>query len=1320
MKRAHLKSKIIFLIFLIPFFIQSCTAWPGFTAVLGLLGGKSGSAPLFFLPSSGSKPSPPEPGTPPDTTLDPSSSAPIQLTGLQIETNSFQVPKGAHIDLKAIAIYSNNLNNDVTDVATWNSEDSNILEPQTVPLVPGRFIGKNTGTVKVTASFQSFTAEVTITVTPAILEKIELFPTNIQVVKSMTTTFSVTGIYTDGSHIDLTDHVNTNYQITPSIATANHPSTGLIYGNNTGSATITVTHTTSYGTFVDSGTVTVNNPQLLSISITPNTSQSIPLGLYIDFTAIGHYENGDNIDITNDVTWVSSDSSVGVFYGSPYPAGRLSSLQMGTTNVTAQVGSVSSSPVDVTVTQKQLVSITVNPSSSSSPVGIPIDFNAIGTFTDNSNETITNLVTWSSSNNTVATVNNSTNPGRATGHQVGTVTITATYSSFSGTATFQVTSAILVSLSIVPTNSQTVAGEFRNFSAIGTLSDNSNSDFTENVTWSVDNESLATISNAIGTRGRMQAIAAGTVNITATHSSGVNNTISAIILAADTTPPTIISATSLSPNTVEVRFDEPMNQTDATNPANYKVVLTSSLTGLQCSDNSNFTSSTSALSITSVTGSGDTFILHLASDQGFGVNYTVVGNRSALRDQATTPNYLGCSNFASFEGKAKLRVTGASCRSLTSLVLNFSKPVVLGNATGSAECNSVAECSQKYKIDPLLGQVTSAKALDGTICGGLPASQSRICITHDLLQSGTNYTILAANGIDGDGFNDLAYGAIRSQDNEDLEPNPRDRALFTGCGVVPTNFADGPISTNPFGDNSSFGFLTAYNNRIYVGPNEKGNSASRFNFDGTNPESISFLIEKRSTHSNTATTRDGGIPIPPFVTMGHTGCTLNNADLTIGCGPDNENGRGNFTKIELFGQEFLIMGGSRNVNPSSKWKYYDYIYITSSTSNSLNFNWIFLGNITGDSTEGVQSFVSHNNRLYMGFAKLNEPFNCTGMPSPCNNAQLSRNTPDFGVVFFKTGPTDGTACGLNQNCEATDGTRGRRFRIDALDYFGGTNANANKTETDNWGRYVGVDSLFVFRDRVYGANGGHHKIDHNGSIMRSDTLNPNNCNPFTNDCSGNFVEIGPRNHPFWHGTGANLNKWYSLELRKAADFTPADHAFAQFTEYKGNLYVTRTICVTNESTANTHADTFYLPPVAGCNDGTFTNRRPQLWRCIPETTGDPNTCEPGDWDVIADNGTGISNFGNVSNHSATMVVANGNYLYYGMDNENGVEIWRTNVNVPGSSTAVWEKINTNGFGDPNMRSIFSAISVPVGSQHFLYVSTGNNGVPLKIFRQQNN
>jgi hypothetical protein len=329
----------------------------------------------------------------------------------------------------------------------------------------------------------------------------------------------------------------------------------------------------------------------------------------------------------------------------------------------------------------------------------------------------------------------------------------------------------------------------------------------------------------------------------------------------------------------------------------------------------------------------------------------------------------------------------------------------------------------------------------------------------------------------------------------------------------------------------------------------------------------------------------------------------------------------------------------------------------------------------------------------------------------------------MGKVNFSTGSTEGD-CTPGQNCDASDGSQGLRFMINRLAHFGGSSAQGDSSEmpNTNYGLYTGVDALFVFNNYIYAGNGGHHKVGHNGSIIRSKNSNPGKCSVTANVYGCNdFEEIGPRTtHNFWHNSPTN--NWFSLELRKASDFIPADRAHAQFAEFNGNLYVVRTICVTTQSTAVDHAAAIAMPAVAGCNDGTYTNRRTQLWKCVPSLTGDPSHCDSGDWDTVADDNTGITNFGDVNNHSATLLVKNDDRLYVGFDNENGIKIYRTKSGVtnPAHSSNDWEQVSSQGLGDPtNVKQIFSAISVNTGSFHYVYISTGKNGIPVRVYRQRN-
>ncbi|WP_002747739.1 Ig-like domain-containing protein [Leptospira mayottensis] len=1041
---------------------------------------------------------------------------------------------------------------------------------------------------------------------------------------------------------------------------------------------------------------------MVSIAVTPGTP-SKGKGLTQQFTATGTYSDGSTSNLTNTVTWNSSDSFVASISNAAGTQGKANALEVGTINIQAVFGGITSNASTFTVTSASLVSISVSPANPSVPKGLTQQFTATGTYSDGSTQIVTDSVTWSSSATGFATISNAAgSQGLATTGNVGATTITATDGSISGTSALSVTAASLVSISVSPTNPTIDSTTTKQFFATGTYTDASTQDLTTAVTWSSSNAS-ATVSNAAGSEGLATGVTAGTPSIQATLNSIVGST-TLTVNTIDLTPPTVLSVISLAARTIRVIFSEPVNVAQATNVANYKIANSATLNSTAlCPDNADFTNNTQTgtFNISSIAGSGSIYTITLSNDQVSGAPYSLLVNKTGIKDLATTPNAFGCPNSADFIGQEKIKVSSATCSGLKEVTVAFSKSLLPGTAVGGAECTSAAECAKRYKITGVsaIGNITNAKILDGTVCNGAPADPTKVCLTHSLDQFGGQYTILVANKKDGDGFDNLAWGALQNQNaDEDLQTSPKDRTSFIGCGTAPVNFVDGPIAVDPFGDTSSFGYITNYNNKIYIGPNGGGNQAVRFNFDGTAPESVSFSFP--GGFNNTANSRDGGIPVPRHVTIGHTTCTTNNADQATGCGPDNEDGRGVFTAGTLGGIPHLLIAGARSLTN------FNFIYYTSDTDAGLDFKSIDTGGITGGQAMGASALSILNDRIYGGFAK--------------KSAAASFNAPDFGKISFNTadGVPEGGHCTVGSPCAASTNTNGAYFSISWMPHFGGGTA-AGDNNSPNWARLVGVDSIFPFNGRIYAANGGNNAVGHNGTIIRSNNGNPKAC-AGANNCA-DWTEIGPRTNAKWH----NGTSYFSLELTKTYDLIPADRAFAQFAEFNGNLYVTRTLCNTAEAALGFKAS---VANIAGCTNGTFNNRKLQLWKCDPTNGGadalNSTTCEADEWSVVGDNGTGLTNFGNTNNHSMTMLVTNGSHLYMGFDNTAGVQIWRTKAGVtnPGANTSDWEQIGGSGLGDAaNNTQIFSGTSAnTTNGTKYIYVSAGKGGIPMRIFRQQNN
>ncbi len=166
------------------------------------------------------------------------------------------------------------------------------------------------------------------------------------------------------------------------------------------------------------------DPVLTSIAITPPTPQ-VQEGKTVSLTATGTYDDNKTKNITSSVTWTAVDGTIATVDNS----GVVTGVKAGSTTINASKdGKVGSTTV--TVTLANLVSIAVNPTTGNIGQGQTQQFNATGTFSNGASHDITSQVTWTSSNQNVATISNaSPDWGLASAQpvsQISTANITAT------------------------------------------------------------------------------------------------------------------------------------------------------------------------------------------------------------------------------------------------------------------------------------------------------------------------------------------------------------------------------------------------------------------------------------------------------------------------------------------------------------------------------------------------------------------------------------------------------------------------------------------------------------------------------------------------------------------------------------------------------------------------------------------------------------------------------------------------------------------------------------------------------------------------------
>jgi sugar lactone lactonase YvrE len=207
--------------------------------------------------------------------------------------------------------------------------------------------------------------------------------------------FTALGIYPSGSTQNLNGSVTWGATPAGIVTFPGGLPAGVGFCNGSGTATVTAT----LGAVSGSTTLTCQ-PQLTNLSLFPaNGITQIAVGSTVQIAASASYSDGSNVNNNSAATWASSNPDVATVTN-----GLVFGVTQGTTNVTATIsGTTSSVPITVTGPTLQILSLT--PSSQQAlGVGGTLQLTLMGGYSDGSNQNLTTVATWSSTNSAVATV----------------------------------------------------------------------------------------------------------------------------------------------------------------------------------------------------------------------------------------------------------------------------------------------------------------------------------------------------------------------------------------------------------------------------------------------------------------------------------------------------------------------------------------------------------------------------------------------------------------------------------------------------------------------------------------------------------------------------------------------------------------------------------------------------------------------------------------------------------------------------------------------------------------------------------------------------
>lgn len=253
-------------------------------------------------------------------------------------------------------------------------------------------------TATISATFGGTTGSAQLIVSTATLSTITVSPATATLAVEANLALQSTGIFSDGSSQPISTVV-TCVSSDSNIATVNG---STVTGESISASPVTIT--CSLGGVDGTASVTVEGFTAIAISTTNIAGLSFAENTSIALTATGTLTDGSKQDITNSVLWTSSNPSLVTMSIISGSYGWADGDAPGTVTVTAVFGGVVG-VASLRVTDAALTTITITPANPSVKLGTRQQFSAKGTFSDGTTEDLTQQVTWTSSDTTVAIIN---------------------------------------------------------------------------------------------------------------------------------------------------------------------------------------------------------------------------------------------------------------------------------------------------------------------------------------------------------------------------------------------------------------------------------------------------------------------------------------------------------------------------------------------------------------------------------------------------------------------------------------------------------------------------------------------------------------------------------------------------------------------------------------------------------------------------------------------------------------------------------------------------------------------------------------------------
>lgn len=481
-----------------------------------------------------------------------------QAERFTISASATQAAVGQTVTYRATAEFSDGSTRDITNQTTWSSSNTAVATI-TTNVAQARGVGTTTITATPSAALGLGTSTVSLSVTDAVLDRITVAPSSAIIHRNQIARFTATGVYSDGRTQNLTNDPNVTWSSNNTgvarVPDGGDPNTFIGVAPSATAVTIRATYQDSTITRTATAALTVSAAPLLSVSVTPSPL-TLKVGTTRQMVATGTFQDVTG-DLTESATWSIAnqvpDQASQIVAAVGAATGLVEAQHAGRAEIRALFGGVTGT-ANLFVDDANLTALSIPTSASSVIVATTLQLTARATYADNTQQTVTDTVNWSSSNTAIASVNNGANKGLVTGVAAGSATITARSGSFTATKTITVSAATVTSVAIDQTSLTLAAGGTGNLTATASYNNGTTQAVTLTGSWLSSDTSTATVDDGSPNGGTVRALA----GLTSTRTTDIT-----VSFGGRTSPPLTVSVNpaaltsiAVTPNPVALPLGE--------------------------------------------------------------------------------------------------------------------------------------------------------------------------------------------------------------------------------------------------------------------------------------------------------------------------------------------------------------------------------------------------------------------------------------------------------------------------------------------------------------------------------------------------------------------------------------------------------------------------------------------------------------------------------------------------------------------------------------------------------------------------------------------